>query len=140
VRESVRGASRLLKGTSRVDGAAELNRAIAFASANSGIRFIVADAHTYGNVPDPQPAFAKASFGLAGALNTPRVHRFSQRVSRCHNQLAAAAELRTHIGAEGDSAGSSRTLYCQRHGYTPLVVGRSYEISVPATAGEALST
>jgi len=60
------------RGTSRAEGAADLDRAIAPES--PGVRFIVADAYTYGNVPDPQRAFAEASFELAGGLNTPRVH------------------------------------------------------------------
>jgi len=61
------------RGTSRAEGAADLDRAIALAPESPGVRFIVADAYTYGNVPDPQRAFAEASFELAGGLNTPRV-------------------------------------------------------------------
>ena len=62
------------------------------------MRFIVADACTYGNVPDPQRAFAEASFELAGDLNTPRVHAiFAGAYLALSNQLAAAAEFRTHI-------------------------------------------
>jgi len=62
------------------------------------VRFIVADASTYGNVPDPQRAFAEASFELTGSLNTPRVHAiFASAYLALGNQLAAAAELRTDI-------------------------------------------
>jgi hypothetical protein len=63
-----------------------------------GVRFIIADASTYGNVPDPQRAFAEASFELTGSLNTPRVHAiFASAYLALGNQLAAAAELRTDI-------------------------------------------
>ena len=61
-------------------------------------RFIVADAYTYGNVRDRQRAFAEASFELAGGLNMPRVHViFASAYLVLGNQLAAAADFRTHI-------------------------------------------
>ena len=86
------------RGTSRAEGAADLDRAIALAPESPGVRFIVADAYTYGNVPDPQHAFAEASFELAGGLNTPRVHAiFASAYLALGNQLTAAAKFRTHI-------------------------------------------
>jgi len=38
------------------------------------VRFVVADAYTYGNVPDRSVRSQKHPFELAGGLNTPRVH------------------------------------------------------------------
>jgi hypothetical protein len=67
------------QGTSRAEGAADLDRAIALAPESPGVRLIVVDAYTYGNAPDPQRAFAEASFELAGGLNTPRVHAIFAR-------------------------------------------------------------
>jgi hypothetical protein len=126
--------------TSRAEGAADIDRAIALAPESPGVRFIVADAYTYGNLPDPQRAFAEASFALAGGLNMPRVHAiFAGAHLALGNQLGAMAEFRTHIElvttqlvqAAPFTAGATLTL--------PLVLGRSYEIPVPATAGEALA-
>jgi len=96
--ESVPWIETSAQGTFRAEGAADLDRAIALAPESPGVRFIVADACTYGNVPDPQRAFAEASFELAGGLNTPRVHAiFAGAYLALSNQLAAAAEFRTHI-------------------------------------------
>ena len=96
--ESVPWIETSAQGTFRAEGAAYLDRAIALAPESPGVRFIVADACTYGNVPDPQRAFAEASFELAGDLNTPRVHAiFASAYFALSNQLAAAAEFRTHI-------------------------------------------
>src|SRR5215467_1633028 len=93
-----RGSSRLLKGTSRADGVADLDRAIGLSPGSPDVRFIVADAYTYGKQPDPQRAFAEASFALAGGLNTPRVHAIlASAYLAFGNQSAAAAEIRTHI-------------------------------------------
>jgi len=72
--ESVPWIESSAQGTSRAGEAADLDRAIALAPESPGVRFIAADAYAYGNVPDPQRAFAEASFELAGGLNTPRVH------------------------------------------------------------------
>ena len=135
-----RGSSRLLKGTSRADGVADLDRAIGLSPGSPDVRFIVADAYTYGKQPDPQRAFAEASFALAGGLNTPRVHAIlASAYLAFGNQSAAAAEIRTHIElvttelvqASSLAAGGTLTL--------PLVPGRSYEIPIPVTAGETLS-
>ena len=82
-------------------------------------------------MPDPQRAFAEASFELAGGLNTPRVHAiFARAYLALGNQLSAAAEFRTHIElvttqlvqAAPFTAGATLTL--------PLVLGRSCEIPV----------
>ena len=135
-----RGSSRLLKGTARAEGVTDLDRAIALAPGSPDVRFIVADAYTYGKLPDPQRAFAEGSFALAGGLNTPRVHAIlASAYLNFGNQPAAAAEIRTHIElvttelvqASSLAAGATLTL--------PLVPGRSYEIPIPVTFGETVS-
>jgi hypothetical protein len=104
------------------------------------VRFIVADAYTYGKLLDTQRAFVEASFALAGGLNTPRVHAIlASAYLAFGNSSAAAAEMRTHIElvttelvqASALSTGGTLTL--------PLVPGRSYEIPIPVTAGQTLS-
>jgi len=135
-----RGSSRLLKGTARAEGVADLDSAIALAPESPDVRFIVADAYTYGKLPDAQRAFSEASFALAAGLNTPRIHAIlASAYLAFGNQSAAAAEMRTHIElvttelvqASALNGGGTLTL--------PLVPGRSYEIPVPVTAGQTLS-
>ena len=117
------------RGTSRAEGAADLDRAI------------VADAYTYGNVPDPQHAFAEASFELAGGLNTPRVHAiFASAYLALGNQLTAAAKFRTHIELVTTQVVQAAPFTASATLTLPLVVGGSCEIPVPATAREGLST
>lgn len=134
------GSNRLLKGTSRAEGVADLDRAIALAPESPDVRFIVADAYTYGKLPDPQRAFAEASFALGAGLNTPRVHAIlANSYLSFGNQSAAASEIRTHIElvttelvqASALGAGGTLTL--------PLVPGRSYEVPIPVTVGQTVS-
>jgi hypothetical protein len=58
-----RGSSRLLQGAMRAAGSADLDRAITLAPQSADVRFIVADAYTYGQ-PDPDRAFAEATLAL----------------------------------------------------------------------------
>ena len=135
-----RGSSRLLKGTARTEGVVDLEKAITLAPGSPDVRYIVADAYTYGKLPDPQRAFGEATLALAGGLNTPRVHAIlASAYLAFGNQAAAAAEIRTHIELVTTalvpvfplSAGGTLTL--------PLVPGRTYDIPVPAVGGETLS-
>ena len=135
-----RGSSRLLKGSARAEGIADLDSAIGLAPGSPDVRFVVADAYTYGKAPDPQRAFSEASFALAGGLNTPRIHAILANAYMAFgNQSAAAAEIRTHmqlvttelIQGSALGVGATQTL--------PLVPGQSYKIPVPVTAGHTLS-
>src|SRR5262249_13924118 len=103
------------------------------------VRFIVADAYTYGQ-PDLERAFAEASLALAWGLDTPRIHAILATAYQAFGNLpAAAAEIQKHINlvtnefvpASPLAAGTSLAL-----NYVP---GRTYEVPVPATAGETLS-
>jgi hypothetical protein len=67
-----RGSSRLLKGHNVADGVADLEYAIALAPESPDVRWVVADAYSYG-LSDPHRAFAEATFALEGGLDTPRV-------------------------------------------------------------------
>src|SRR5215216_5123471 len=135
----LRGSSRLLKGVSTTDGAADLEHAIALAPDSPDVRFIVADAYTYG-VHDPERALAEATLALDWGLDTPRVHAI---LGAAYNALGDLATAASHIQRSIDlvtnellpaapiAPGDALTL--------DLVPGRTYEIPVAATAGEAIS-
>ena len=134
-----RGSSRLLSGATKAKGIADLERAIALDSQNPHVRFIVADAYTYG-LPDPERAFDEATLALNWGLDTPRIHAIlATSYQAFGDQLAAAAHIKTHIDlvttelrqAAPMAAGTSQAL--------DLVPGRTYEISVSANAGETIS-
>ena len=135
----LRGSSRLLKGVSTTEGATDLERAIALAPQSPDVRFIVADAYTYG-VNDPERALAEATMALDWGLDTPRVHAI---IGAAYNALGDLATAASHIQRSIDlvttellpaapiAPGDALTL--------DLVPGRTYEIPVAATAGEAIS-
>lgn len=136
----LRGSNRLLHGASRAAGVADLDRAISLAPTSPDVRFIVADAYTYGSLPDPQRAFDEAAFALQGGLDTPRIHAILATSYLAFGDMAAAsAEFKIHfdlvttelVSTSPLAAGSSKNL--------PLVAGRTYDIPVSVTAGETLS-
>ena len=103
------------------------------------MRFIVADAYTYG-VSDPERAFAEASLALDGGLDTPRVHAILATSYLAFGDLAAAGlHIQMHfelittdlVTTAPIPAGSSLSL--------GLVPGRAYEIPVEVTAGQTIS-
>jgi tetratricopeptide (TPR) repeat protein len=134
-----RGSSRLLQGAMRAAGAADLERAIALAPQSADVRFIVADAYTYGQ-PDPERAFAEAALALEWGLDTPRVHAIlAGAYLEFGDMPAAVTHIQRHIelvtteflAAPPIAAGALLTL--------DLAPGRTYEIPVSATAGETIS-
>ena len=134
-----RGSSRLLRGVMRAEGVADLDRAITLAPQSADVRFIVADAYTYGQ-PDPARAFAEATLALAWGLDTPRVHAIlGGAYIAFGDDLAAAFHIKRHIDlvttellpASPLAAGASMSL--------SLIPGRTYEIPVTAIAGERIS-
>jgi tetratricopeptide (TPR) repeat protein len=134
-----RGSSRLLRGATLTEGIADLEQAIALAPPNPHVRFIVADAYTYG-LPDPERALAEATMALNGGLDTPRVHAI---LASAHHALGDETASAIHIDRHLDLVttelvqtapledGSSMSL--------ALVPGRTYEVPVPVVAGETLS-
>lgn len=132
------GSARLLKGSTTTVGIAEIETAISLAPDNPHVRFIVADAYTYG-LPDPQRAFQEASLALDGGLDTPRIRAILAVCYAAFGDLAAAAgQIALHIQMVTTelvptaplAAGTSLTL--------GLVPGRTFEIPIPAVAGEVL--
>ena len=134
-----RGSSRLLSGATKAKGVADIDRAISIAPTNPHVRFIVADAYTYG-LSDPDRAFAEASLALQWGLNTPRVHAI---LGAAHNAFGNTAEAADHIETSIDlvttelvptapmSAGTSVDL--------SFVPGRVYEIPITVSAGENIA-
>lgn len=135
-----RGSSRLLHGASRAAGIVDLDRAITLAPQSPDVRYIVADAYTYGYSPDPQRAFDEATLALNWGLDTPRIHAILASAYLAFGNLAAAAEeIEIHIqlvttelvATSPLAAGSSMSL--------GLVPGRTYEIPLVATAGQTIT-
>ena len=134
-----RGSSRLLSGATKAKGIEDLEWAIALDPANAHVRFIVADAYTYG-LPDPERAFAEATLALNWGLDTPRIHAIlASAYMAFGDQMAAAFEIEESIDlvttellpASPLGAGASLSL--------DLVPGRTYEIPVPVNAGETIA-
>ena len=93
-----RGSSRVLQGASRADGAMDLERAIALAPRSPDVRYIVADAYTYGSEPDLGRAFAEATRALEWGLDTPRIHAIiAAGYNASGDLLAAATHINRHI-------------------------------------------
>lgn len=136
----LRGSTRLLHGSSRADGVADLDRAIALAPTNPDVRFIVADAYTYGWLPNPRRAFDEATFALQGGLDTPRIHAILATSYLAFGDMAgAAAEFEIHFDLVTTELVTTSPLAAGDSKNLPLVAGRTYDIPVSATAGEKLS-
>ena len=134
------GSSRLLHGTRRAEGAADLEKAIQLDPSSPDVRFIIADAYTYGSLPDLQRAFIEATNALEGGLNTPRVRAIRGAAYNAFgNAPAAAAEIAIHfdlvttelVGTTALTAGTAKSL--------GVVPGRTYEIPLPVSAGQTVA-
>ena len=136
-----RGSSRLLQGqgANKAKGMADLEYAIALAPQSADVRFVVADAYTYG-VPDLQRTFAEATLALSWGLNTPRVHAIlATAYDAFGNQAAAAAEIKSHIDLVTTEFVTTSPIAANTSLTLGLVPGRTYTIPVTVTAGETLS-
>jgi tetratricopeptide (TPR) repeat protein len=134
-----RGSSRLLHGGPMQAGAADLERAIGLDPESPDVRWIVADAYTYG-LPDPERAFAEATLALDRGLDTPRVHAI---LASAYNEFgdleAAAGHIARHIELVTTELVTTPALSTGQSRALDLVPGRTYEIPVAATAGETIS-
>ena len=134
-----RGSSRLLLGATKAKGRHDLERAIELAPESPDVRWVVADAYTYG-LPEPERAFAEASLALEWGLDTPRVHALLAAALNAFGEVEAAAEhIRTHIElvttelvpVSPINPGDKLTL--------DLVPGRTYAIPVSVDAGQTIA-
>ena len=134
-----RGSSRLLSGATKAKGVADIERAISIAPANPHVRFIVADAYTYG-MHDPNRAFAEASLALQWGLNTPRVHAIlGAAYNDFGDTLAAATEIETSIDLVTSELFPTAPMAAGTSLDLDFVPGRVYEIPITVAAGETIS-
>jgi tetratricopeptide (TPR) repeat protein len=135
----LRGSSRLLSGATPFQGVADLERAIVLAPVSPDVRYIVADAYTYGQ-PDPSRAFTEASLALAGGLDTPRIRAIlASAYLAFGDQAAAAAQIHIHIDPVTTELIPTAPLAAGASLSLGLVPGRTYEIPLSVTAGQTLS-
>jgi tetratricopeptide (TPR) repeat protein len=134
-----RGSSRLLHGVNKPKGVEDLDHAIALAPTSPDVRFIVADAYTYGQ-PDPERALAEASRALEGGLDTARVHAI---LGAAYNALGetelAAAHIERHFELVTMDVVATAPLGPDATVALDLVPGRAYDIPLVVTAGETIA-
>jgi len=135
-----RGSSRVLQGASRADGAMDLERAIALAPRSPDVRYIVADAYTYGSEPDLGRAFAEATRALEWGLDTPRIHAIiAAGYNASGDLLAAATHINRHIELVTTELLPKAPLAPGNSFTLDLVAGRTYEIPIQAIVGDTIS-
>ena len=134
-----RGSSRLLRGATRTEGLADLERAIVLAPESPDVRFVVADAFTYGNEPDPARALFEASLALDRGLDTPRVHAM---IAAAHNAfgdlLAGATHIARHLELVTTELVTTAALAAGDALVLGAVPGRTFDVPLDAVAGETL--
>ena len=135
-----RGSSRVSKNVNKARGIAELDQAIAMAPQSPDVRFIVADAYTYGQPADPARAYAEASLALNWGLDTPRVHAILGAALNALGQPGAAAQqVAEHLDLVTTELVSTAPLAARSTTTLDLVPGRTYEIPLAVTAGQTIS-
>ena len=134
-----RGSSRVLRGVTKDKGVADLERAISLVPSSPDVRYIVADAYTYG-LPDPERALAEATLALDGGLDTPRVHAIlASAYNALGDPFAAAAHIERHLDLVTSELLSTAPLAVGATATLGLVPGRTYEIPIVAAAGQTIS-
>lgn len=134
-----RGSSRVLKGVNKGPGLADLERAIQLAPTSPDVRWLVADAYTYGQ-PDPQRAFAEATLALQWGVDTPRVHAILAAALNAFGQTqAAAAHIAAHLELVATQLVPTSPLDPGAWLTLDLGPGRVYSVPVPAVAGQTIS-
>ena len=117
---------------SRTEGVADLARAIALAPTSPDVRFIVADAYTYGAEPDAQRAFDEATRALDGGLDTPRIHAIlGASYLAFGDAAAAAAQLKIHIDLVTTELVGTSPLFAGASMTVGLVPGRTMRFRSP---------
>jgi hypothetical protein len=135
-----RGSGRVLGGTAVAAGIADLDRAIELDPESPDVRFVVADAYTYGASPDVTRAFTEATQALAGGLDTPRVRAIlaaAQLASGDHR--AAGAHFARHLELVTADLRTTQPLEAGGSLALRLTPGRVYEVPLPATSGTTIS-
>jgi hypothetical protein len=134
-----RGSSRVLHGTEIASGLRDLDRAIELDPDSPDVRFVVADAYTYGS-RDPKRALAEATHALDGGLDTARVHAILAAAQLAFgNHAAAGMHFARHLELVTAELLTTTALEPAGSLSLDLVPGRVYEVPLPAEAGAAIS-
>ena len=134
-----RGSARLLQGVTRDKGVLDIERALALAPQSADVRFVVADAYTYGLI-NPERAFAEATLALEWGLDTPRVHAIlATSYHTFGDELSAAFHIERHFDLVTTELLVTAPMATGTSQALNLVPGRVYEIPIPVVAGETLS-
>jgi hypothetical protein len=134
-----RGSSRLLGGHSKAKGIEDIERAVQIDPTNPHVRFIVADAYTYGQ-HDYTRAFAEASLALQWGLNTPRIHAILGAAQNAFgNRLEAADHVEKSIDMVTTDLVPTVAMPAGTSVDLNFVPGRVYEIPINVGAGETIS-
>jgi tetratricopeptide (TPR) repeat protein len=133
-----RGSSRMLRG--RNAGTEDIERALQIDPVSPHVRYVVADAFTYGSPADPQRAFDEATLALEGGLDTPRVHAILASSLLAFGDLAGAGEhIERHFELVTTDLVPAPELVPGGTVSVDEVPGRAHEIPLQVTAGETLS-
>lgn len=135
-----RGSSRVLQGTAIAAGLADLDRAIELDPDSPDVRYVIADARTYGANPDSKRAFTEATRALEGGLDTPRVHAILAAAHLAFgDHVAAGRHFARHLEQVATEARTTTPLEPGGSLSLDLVPGRVYDVPTPAAAGSAIS-
>lgn len=135
-----RGSSRVLNGADVAAGLCDLERAIELEPSSPDVRYVIADAFTYGARPDPQRALAEANRALDGGLDTPRVHAIVAAMHLAFGDHAiAGAHFARHLDLVTTELRTTEPLESGASLAVDVVPGRVWEVPLPATAGGAIS-
>jgi tetratricopeptide (TPR) repeat protein len=134
-----RGSSRLLKGVTVPRGIEDLERAIGLAPTSPDVRYVVADAYTYG-VADPDRALTEATLALNGGLDTPRVHAIlGAALNALGEPSTAAAHIKRHIDLVTTQLLTTSALGPDSSRTLAFAPGQTYEIPIQVSAGQMIS-
>lgn len=135
-----RGSSRALLGTDLAAGLQDLDRAIQLDPDSPDVRFVIADAYTYGAGPDPKRAFTEATRAHEGGLDVPRVHAIIGAAQLAFGDHAAAgAHIARHLELVTIELRTTGPLEPGASLALDLAPGRVYDVPIPAAAGAAIS-
>ena len=135
-----RGSCRALQGSDVAAGLRDLDRAIELEPDSPDVRFVVADAYTYGAGPDSKRAFSEATLALELGLDTPRVHAILAAAQLSFGDHAAAGRhFARHLGLVRTELRATQPLEPGSSLTLDLVPGRVYEVPLPVMAGASIS-
>lgn len=134
----MRASSLLLSREDPQQGLIDLQQAISRDNCNPHVRFIAADAFTYGE-RDYVRAFAQAQLAFAGGLDTPRLHAI---LATCYNSFGetqlAAEETWRHITMVATRFVTAQPLASGDTESRPVAAGDVIVIPLNAIAGESI--